>query len=88
MPVGTFSGELPRNYPLFVPFGFLIGIPAVIVGHLGRRAVTKGAANNGSLLTVGLALGWIAVGLFLVSAVLLGIFFAAWQRFVGDVFLF
>jgi hypothetical protein len=49
--------------------GFL-GIGAIITGYLARQAVGKGEANNGGIAMAGLILGWIAVGLWVLSLIL------------------
>lgn len=43
--------------------GFLAGIPAVITGHLSRRAQREGQADNGGLGLAGIIMGWVAIGL-------------------------
>jgi hypothetical protein len=43
--------------------GFLAAIPAVITGHLSRKAQKEGLANNGGLALGGLITGWVTIGL-------------------------
>src|SRR5690606_2523218 len=43
--------------------GSLPAIPAVITGHLSRRAPREGQADNGNLGLVGLIIGYVVVGL-------------------------
>jgi hypothetical protein len=47
----------------FVTLGFLIAIPAVILGNMGRRAADEGQANNRSLSTAGIIVGWVNIAL-------------------------
>ena len=48
---------------------FLTGIPAVIIGRQGQRAADEGLADNRSLSTAGVVLGWVAIGLSVVAVV-------------------
>jgi hypothetical protein len=43
--------------------GFLAAIPAVITGHLSRKAVREGQADNGGLALAGIITGWVTIGL-------------------------
>jgi hypothetical protein len=54
--------------------GFVAGIPAIIVGHLSRRAVAAGQADNAGMATAGIVLGWIATVLSFVLIAALIIF--------------
>lgn len=68
-------------------FGFITGIPAIILGRKAQQAEREGRANNGSLGTAGVVLGWIAVVLSAL-AVLAVILFAAtgtWGLFMQGV---
>lgn len=49
--------------------GFLTGIPAVIIGRQGQQAADQGLADNRGMATAGVVLGWIAIGLSAVAAV-------------------
>ena len=85
---GGYGGQQPYGYPknsvgvwalvlgiVGIAFGggFVAGIPAIIVGHLSRRAVAAGQANNGAMATAGIVLGWIAtvVGVVLLAALII-----------------
>lgn len=56
--------------------GFLAGIPAVITGHLNRKAEKEGLANNGGMGLAGLITGWVTIGLTLLAVVGLIILFS------------
>jgi hypothetical protein len=43
--------------------GFLAAIPAVITGHMSRKAQKEGLADNGGLALGGLITGWVTIGL-------------------------
>lgn len=49
--------------------GFFTGIPAIIIGKKSKEAQAAGLANNGGLGQAGLVLGWISVGLGILSLV-------------------
>ena len=49
---------------------FVTGIPAIIIGRQGQRAADEGLANNRSLSTAGVVLGWVAVGMSVVGIVI------------------
>lgn len=49
---------------------FVTGIPAIIIGRQGQRAADEGLANNRSLSTAGVVLGWVAVGLSVVGVLI------------------
>ena len=54
--------------------GFFAGIPAIITGHLARKAVAQGQANNGGMATAGIVLGWIAtIGMVLLIIALVAL---------------
>lgn len=53
----------------FFTLGFLIAIPAVILGNQGRRAADEGQADNRSLSTAGIVIGWVNIGLSAVAVV-------------------
>lgn len=56
--------------------GFLAGIPAVVTGHLSRKAQKEGLANNGGMGLAGLITGWVTIGLTLLAVVGLVILFS------------
>ncbi|WP_051433195.1 DUF4190 domain-containing protein [Promicromonospora kroppenstedtii] len=56
--------------------GFLAGIPAVITGHLSRKAQKEGLADNGGMGLAGLITGWVTIGLTLLAVVGLVILFS------------
>ncbi|WP_419706746.1 DUF4190 domain-containing protein [Promicromonospora sp. NFX87] len=41
--------------------GVITGIPAIIVGNQGRRAVRAGEADNEGMAMTGVVLGWISL---------------------------
>ena len=41
--------------------GVITGIPAIIVGNQGRRAVRAGEADNEGMAMAGVVLGWISL---------------------------
>lgn len=52
-------------------FGFLTGIPAIILGMKGRRAAAEGRANNGGTATAGLVVGWAVTVLSILGMIFL-----------------
>jgi hypothetical protein len=44
--------------------GVLTGIPAIIVGNKGRRAVRAGEADNERMALTGVVLGWASLVIF------------------------
>ncbi|PVU81500.1 hypothetical protein DDP54_16655 (plasmid) [Cellulomonas sp. WB94] len=65
--------------------GPFTGIPAVILGNNAKRAVASGEANNGSLATAGIIVGWIAIGLAVLGAALFALLVAnagSWSDYV------
>lgn len=50
--------------------GVVTGIPAIIVGNQGRRAVRAGEADNEGLALTGVVLGWISLAILAVVVVL------------------
>lgn len=63
----------------FFTLGFLVAIPAVILGNQGRRAADEGQADNRSLSTAGIVIGWVNIGLTVVVLIGVIIFFAAFS---------
>jgi hypothetical protein len=51
--------------------GVFAGVPAIIVGNQGRRAVRAGEANNEGMAMTGVVLGWLSVVALVVVGVLL-----------------
>jgi hypothetical protein len=47
--------------------GFLAAIPAVITGHLSRKAQREGLADNGGLALAGIITGWVTIGLTILA---------------------
>ena len=41
--------------------GLIAGIPAVILGNKSKQAVAAGLANNASMATAGIVMGWISI---------------------------
>ena len=56
--------------------GFLTAIPAVITGHLSRKAQREGQADNGNLGLVGLIIGYVVVGLTVLGLIGFGAMFS------------
>jgi hypothetical protein len=56
--------------------GFLAAIPAVITGHLSRRAQREGLADNGGLALGGIITGWVTIGLTLLGIAGLAVLFS------------
>lgn len=56
--------------------GFLAGIPAVITGHLSRKAQKEGLADNAGMALAGIITGWITIGLTLLAIVGIAILFS------------
>lgn len=46
--------------------GVLTGIPAIIVGNQGRRAVRDGEADNEGMALTGVVLGWLSLAILVV----------------------
>jgi Domain of unknown function (DUF4190) len=57
--------------------GLFTGIPAVIVGNKAKQAVARGEANNGGMATAGIILGWVAIALSIIGAILLAVLFSS-----------
>lgn len=66
-------------------FGLLTGIPAVIVGSSAKRAVAEGQADNESMATIGIVLGWVSIGLSVLAVVALFAFLPAFLAFVDAI---
>jgi len=56
--------------------GFLAGIPAVITGHLSRKAQKEGLANNAGLALAGIITGWVTIGLTILAVAGLAVMFS------------
>ncbi|WP_454856990.1 DUF4190 domain-containing protein [Promicromonospora soli] len=56
--------------------GFLAAIPAVITGHLSRKAHKEGLADNPGLALGGIITGWVTIGLTLLAAVGIAVLFS------------
>jgi hypothetical protein len=57
--------------------GVVTGIPAIIVGNQGRRAVRAGEANNEGTALTGVVLGWASLVILALVAVLVVVRFLA-----------
>lgn len=64
--------------------GIACGVLAIILGFLGRARAARGEADNGSIATAGVALGFLAV---VVSLVFVGIWTYAWRDVGGTEYL-
>ena len=51
--------------------GVVTGIPAIIIGNQGRRAVRAGEADNERMALTGVVLGWVSLAILAVVIVLL-----------------
>lgn len=91
-PYAVYSQPYPKNslgiwslvlaIVSFFTVGPLASIPAVVLGVMGRRAADEGQANNRSLSTAGLVVGWVNIGLValaIFAAILFGLAFSASQ---------
>lgn len=86
-PYGTYPTPYPKNHfgvislvlaiASFFTLGFLIAIPAVILGNMGRRAADEGQANNRSLSTAGIVVGWVNIAVSALAIVAVVIFAVA-----------
>lgn len=50
--------------------GAVTGIPAIIIGNQGRRAVRAGEADNEGMAVTGVVLGWISLAILAAVVVL------------------
>ncbi|MFI9486334.1 DUF4190 domain-containing protein [Promicromonospora sp. NPDC052451] len=57
--------------------GALTGVPAIILGNQGRRAVRAGEADNEGMALTGVVLGWISL------AILAGVIVLVVARFLA-----
>ena len=75
------SAPLPRNNlgawslvlgiaSVVLLLGVITGIPAIIIGNQGRRAVRAGEADNERMAMTGVVLGWISLAMLAVVIVL------------------
>jgi len=55
----------------------LTGIPAVILGRQAQKAADEGLADNRTMATIGIVLGWVAIGLSALGLVVVVIVLAA-----------
>jgi hypothetical protein len=56
--------------------GFLAAIPAVITGHLSRKAQREGLADNGGLALAGIITGWVTIGLTILLIIGIAVLFS------------
>ncbi|MFC4627697.1 DUF4190 domain-containing protein [Promicromonospora alba] len=75
------SAPLPRNNlgawslvlgiaSVVLLLGVITGIPAIIIGNQGRRAVRAGEADNEGMAMTGVVLGWISLAILAAVIVL------------------
>jgi hypothetical protein len=67
--------------------GFLAAIPAIITGHLGRKAQKEGLADNGGLALGGIITGWVTIGLTILAIIGIAVLFSIpefREGFFGD----
>lgn len=65
----------------FVPFGFIPVVPgilAVIFGRIARRNIRETGKEGTGLAKAGEILGWVNIGLWIVFAIVIVLFFASW----------
>ena len=60
-------------------FGFIAGVPAIIIGNQAKHAAARGEANNAGMATAGIVLGWIS-SVLSVLAILGLVALVAWGR--------
>jgi hypothetical protein len=56
--------------------GFLAGVPAVITGHLSRKAQKEGLADNAGMALAGTIMGWVTIGLTILGIVGIAVLFS------------
>jgi hypothetical protein len=56
---------------IVLALGVVTGIPAIIIGNQGRRAVRAGEANNEGMALTGVVLGWLSLAILAFVVVLL-----------------
>lgn len=56
--------------------GFLAAIPAVITGHLSRKAQREGLADNGGMALAGIITGWVTIGLTILGIIGFAVLFS------------
>ncbi|PUB25348.1 uncharacterized protein DUF4190 [Promicromonospora sp. AC04] len=56
---------------IVLALGIVTGIPAIIIGNQGRRAVRAGEANNEGMALTGVVLGWLSLAILVFVIVLL-----------------
>ena len=56
---------------IVLALGVVTGIPAIIIGNQGRRAVRDGEANNEGMALTGVVLGWLSLAILVFVIVLL-----------------
>ncbi len=88
-PYSAYGAPYPKNHlgvlslvlgiVSFFTLGFLVAIPAVVLGSMGRRAADEGQANNRSLSTAGMVVGWVNIALSAVAIVGGLVFLTAWS---------
>lgn len=57
--------------------GAITGIPAIIIGNQGRRAVRAGEADNEGMALTGVVLGWISLAILVAVIVFVIVRFVA-----------
>ncbi len=57
------------NAAFVLSCSFITGIPAIILGNKARQAAAEGLANNRGMATAVVVLGWVSVGLAVISLV-------------------
>lgn len=57
----------------FIVCPILASIGAIVTGHMSRKAVREGQADNGGLGMAGLILGWASLVLSIVAIVIIGV---------------
>ena len=65
----------------FFTVGFLVAVPAVVLGVMGRRAADDGLADNRSQSTAGMVVGWVNIGLCVLGVVAAILFLVAFSSY-------
>jgi hypothetical protein len=62
-----------------VAFGFLTGIPAIVLGHIARRQIRETGEDGAGMALAGLILGYVGIVLSVIFVVVIIVFFVAWS---------
>jgi hypothetical protein len=62
-----------------VVFGFLTGIPAIVLGHIARRQIRETGEDGAGMALAGLILGYVGIALSVIFVVTIIVFFVAYS---------